>query len=226
MRFFRTGMIILLAALFFVGCSNIGIGEKPEKQEKAEDATDETTADESGAEGTEPAFAVIPNPYQPGNVPGPAVAEFKRVKALMAASKWQEASGLLNLMIETYPTLSGPYVNLGIVHQKLGESDQAEKALKFAIETNSNNFDAYTQLGILYRELGRFDEAETVYKNALSLWPHHLASVKNLGILYDLYMGRFEEALAYYELSQKILGGEDRQLKGWIADLKRRMGNR
>ncbi len=206
----RQSVVILL--LFVVaGCANVG-GKKP--KDKADEAQDD---------GVEVPFVLIPNPYLPGAVPEPAKREYTSIKGLMNEKKWAQAKGLLNLMVETYPSLSGPYINLGIVHHILGEYEQAEKALKFAIETNPNNLDAYARLGFLYRELGRFSDAEAIYLKALAIWPHHLASARNLGILYDLYMGRFDEALVYYQLSQKIAGGEDRELKGWIVDLQRRM---
>ncbi len=217
MRFFNSLIKCLPLALLLTSCA--GVVPQKKKAEKPE------VAAETPAEGAEAVFARIPNPYQPGGVPGPARREHQKIKGLMQAKKWTQAKGLLELMAETYPKLSGPYVNLGIVHHQLGEFDAAEKALKFAIETNPQNFDAYTRLGLLYRELGRFDEAEATYLQALSLWPHHLPSSTNLGILYDLYMGRFEDALVYYQLSQQILGGEDRQLKGWIIDLQRRMAS-
>lgn len=181
---------------------------------------------EAAVGGEAPAFVLIPNPYTPGNVPEQAKREYAKVKELMLAKKWKQAVGLLSLMVETYPTLSGPYINLGIAYHQLEQLENSEKALKFAIETNAQNLDAYTQLGFLYREMGRFDEAEESYKKALAIWPHHLPSTTNLGILYDLYMGRFDDALVYYELSQNISGGENRQLKGWIVDLKRRMGEK
>ncbi len=203
--------VVILLLLMMAGCANIGGKKAKDKEPEAQD------------EGVEVPFVHIPNPYLPGVVPEPAKREYTTIKGLMNEKKWAQAKGLLHLMVETYPSLSGPYINLGIVHHVLGEHEQAEKALNFAIETNPNNLDAYTRLGFLYRELGRFTDAEEIYLKALAIWPHHLASTRNLGILYDLYMGRFEDALKYYQLSQKIVGGEDRELKGWIVDLRRRM---
>ncbi len=203
---------LVFVGLFTVAaCSNMGKKKDADKPLLPEDE--------------QAPFVVIPNPYQPGPVPGPAKQEYATIKKAMAEQKWAQAKGLLNLMVETYPKLSGPYINLGIAHHALGEMEQAEKAFRFAIETNPQNFDAYPRLGLLLREQGRFDEAEATYLQALALWPHHLASAKNLGILYDLYMGRFDDALVYYRLSQNIAGGEDRQLKGWIIDLERRMAD-
>ncbi len=203
-------LCLVLLLLTITACSNMGKKDKDKEAESTE------------AVDSQP-FVLVPNPYLPGVVPEQAKLEYANIKAAMQAKKWGQAKGLLELMAATYPSLSGPYVNLGIVHHALGEMDEAEKALQYAIEVNPQNLGSYTRLGILYRELGRFDEAEVVYLKALGIWPHHLPSAKNLGILYDLYMGRFDDALVYYELSQNILGGEDRQLKGWIIDLKRRM---
>lgn len=204
----RLLFILIASVVVFSGCASKG---------KKDGEMDPAALGEDGS------LILIPSPYVAGEVPGPAKREFAAVKALMEQKKWKEAVGSLELMTATYPTLSGPYVNLGIAHFQLKEFEEAEKALKFAIETNPLNFDAYTQLGYLLRDQGRFEEAEQNYLAALALWPHHLESAYNLGILYDLYMGRFEDALKYYVLSQQILGGEDRQLKGWIVDLQRRM---
>lgn len=206
-----------IAALFLVllisACSSL---EKKDKDS-------ETKPSDVAAEGEGLPFVLIPSPYAPRSIPAPAKQAFDQIVALINAKDWQQAKEKLDAMIKTYPTLSGPYVNLGIVYFRLGEFENAEKALNFAIETNPQNFDAYTSLGLLLREQGRFAEAEQTYLKALQLWPHHLASVLNLGILYDLYMGRFKDALTYYELAQQISGGEDRKLKGWIADTKRRI---
>lgn len=180
------------------------------------------------AEGEEAPFVRLPNPYDVHAklAPSQAQQEFAQVRVAMAGKDWTRAQELLELMTATYPDLSGPYVNLGIVYTKQEVLDEAEDAYKFAIETNVYNFDAYNQLGNLYREQGRFEEAQQVYTQGLQQWPHHLALNRNIGILYDLYMGKFEEALPHYEMAQKISifeGEEDRQLKGWIIDLKRRI---
>lgn len=222
----RSWRIVLLLSFLLIlsACENMGKKSQDEKKPEAGEAIEAAEGEGSAEDGeAKPSFVVMPNPYVPGEVPSQAKKEYKKVKALMEKKKWSDAEGALQLMTTTFPNLSGPYINLGIVYQQLGQPEEAEKALKFAIETNPQNLDAYTQLGVLYRELGRFQDAEQTYLAALKIWPHHLASTLNLGILYDLYMGRFEDALKYYELSQNISGGEDRQLKGWIADLTRRM---
>ncbi len=212
-------LVSIIIALFVLsGCQNMPASEKKKQSKKKDDAQPEQIE--------EAPFVPLPNPYhqQPKpDVPSNAKSEYARVKEAMAAKQWEKAEDLLTLMIETYPRLSGPYVNLGIVQVKLKNPEEAEKAFKYAIELNQTNMDAYTELGALYREQGKFSQAEGIYKNALAVWPHSREANINIGILYDLYMGRFEDALMHYEMAQKLSSEPDRKLKGWIIDLNRRI---
>ncbi len=185
------------------------------------------TSEQPTAEGqteTE-AFVAIPNPYlaQKNNAPEAARKPFNAALAAMQSENWAGAQTLLQNLTETYPTLSGPHVNLGIVYWHQNALEAAEAELMQAIAVNPFNNDAYNQLGVLLREQGRFEEAEEWYQKALKVWPHAPVTLKNLGILYDLYMGRFDEALAAYELALKAGGEPNQQLQGWIIDIKRRM---
>ena len=208
---------VFIITVIFAGCSGA--------PKKAEHAQDQTAAEGEQDGGGEPPMILIANPYLDGkpSIPAKAKEEFAKATVAMNAGQWGQAEGLLRLMTETYPQLSGPFVNLGISLYNLERVDEAETALKQAIVVNSTNMDAYTWLGYLYREQGRFSEAEQNYLAALEIWPHHSDSHRNLGILYDLYMGRFDEALKHYQMLQRILPEEDRQVKGWIMDLQRRL---
>ncbi|WP_185234751.1 tetratricopeptide repeat protein [Teredinibacter franksiae] len=210
-------LLVVLVATLFAAC-----GGAPKKDQQQEEQTIEKA---EGDVATEPPLELIPNPYLDNkpSVPGRAKDEFAEAADIMDAKQWKEAEGLLVLMTETYPLLSGPHVNLAICLYQQELLEQAEASFSKAIEVNPANMDAYTWLGVLYREQGKFTESEATYKAALAVWPHHADSHRNLGILYDLYMGRLEEALAHYKLLQRILPDEDRQLKGWIRDLERRL---
>jgi len=214
-------MLVLLS--FLGGCAIMPKDDVFVQDQGADTTTEEQTG--TSDEKVDTPLVPIPNPYlaNPPDVPKSARVEFAAAIAAMNAGEWKRASGLLTLMTETYPTLSGPYVNLGLCYFHREDWDNAEKTLQKAIEVNNTNMDAYTALGVLYREQGKFTEAEKTYQAALSIWPHHLESHRNLGILYDLYMGRFMEALDHYRMLQALLPEEDRQLKGWIIDLERRI---
>lgn len=223
MRFIK--FIALCIFIFVSACAQL-----PVKQNKSDEKhvslpqSEEQSGTGETAENIAP-FVAIPRPEVESRVTIPSQArdEFSRAKQAMIKKNWKEAESILLLMTNTYPELAGVYTNLGIVYGQMGELEKAENAYRFALKTNPMNFDAYTNLGINLREQGKFNEAEQNYLAALERWPHHQPSVLNLGILYDMYLGKLEEALAYYQLAQQLNDEEDRVLKGWIIDLQRRL---
>lgn len=209
-------------ALLLVACG--GAPKRDGGSDDAGDAAAQAESQEGEPLAPEEPFVLIAKPDSASAVAVPQQArnDFAYAQQLMAGKRWQEAEKTLLVMSETYPQLSGVYVNLGIVYEQLERYEDAEQAYNFAINSNAHNFDAYTNLGVLYRELGKFKQAESTYLAAIALWPHHYDSRLNLGILYDLYLGQNENALEHYRIAQKIEGGENRQLKGWIVELERR----
>lgn len=207
---------VLLIAFVLGLCACGGMTKK--------DASSPMTAEES-AEGIETPIVLIPNPYLTQTInPPPEVKHlFDQAHVAMQAEDWSTANKLLTALTQSHPTFSGPFVNLGIVQRQQNQLEDAQASFEKAITTNPNNNDAYNQLGVLLREQGRFDEAEAIYKQALGVWPHAPQTLRNLGILYDLYMGKFDLALAQYELALRVSQEPSRELQGWIIDLKRRI---
>ena len=76
----------------------------------------------------------------------------------------------------------------------------------------------------MYRQLGRFPEAEKAYQRALELDANMPRTHRNFGVLLDLYLQKPAEALAQYESSLALAGGEDKQTSAWIAEIKHRIG--
>lgn len=221
MQFTNCRLAVVAFIVFLASCSQL---KREEGGDGAALEVDGTTAQIEGEQIPEVPFVAIAKPAAVSvSVPASARQEFEVAKALMQTEDWEDASNRLLLMTETYPQLAGVYVNLGICYATLDKPVDAERAYRFAIEKNPLNFDAYTNLGVLLREQGKFQEAEQVYIDALAQWPHHQPSLINLGVLYDLYMGRLSEALTHFETAQQLNVEEDRQLKGWIVDLQRRI---
>ncbi|WP_051235360.1 tetratricopeptide repeat protein [Marinimicrobium agarilyticum] len=192
----------------------------------APDTAPETVdASEASAPSALPEGPVTPNPYaqMEVSVSAEARAEFERALDAMQSEQWGEAEQRLLAMTEQYPTLSGPWVNLGKVYAQTGRSDEAVTALEKAVALNPNNLDAYNQLALLKREAGEFEQAEAHYRRALSVWPFHARTHLNLGVLLDLYRGRGQEALLHYRAYQQRQEEMDRQVAGWIVDLERRL---
>lgn len=136
---------------------------------------------------------------------------------------WPAAEASLQALILSQPNLSGLHLNLGIVYHQQARMDKAEQAYLRAIRVNRLNVVAYNHLGILKREQGSFVEAEGWYLAALEIWPQHLMSLRNLGILYDLYLGQPAAALAQFKRYQQLSNEPDRQIRGWVIDIQRRL---
>lgn len=152
-----------------------------------------------------------------------AERHFAAALDLLRGGRFEEAGVAFTAMTRAYPALAGPYLNLGIIHARLGRPDEAEGALRASLERNPGSPVAYNLLGLLYRESGRFEEARRAYESALEIDANYADAHLNLAILNDLYLQRLETALAHYERYRQIEGGEDAMLERWIADLRQRL---
>ncbi len=146
--------------------------------------------------------------------------EFQAALLLMKAGDWQNATDKLAAITATDPRLSGPWTNLGIARNKLGDTTGAEHAFEKAIEANASQVTAYNELGIIYRRSGRLEAAAAAYNEGLKINPNNEDIHWNLGILYDSYLPNPPQALFHYERYQQLTQSEDKQLLEWIDALR------
>ena len=102
-----------------------------------------------------------------------AIRHFDRANLAIEQEDWPTAEAELQWLLENYPDLSGPCLNLALVHQYQGELDLAEQYYLQALHINPNKLAAYNQYAVFLREQGRFAEAEQVYKNAAIVYLQH-----------------------------------------------------
>ena len=76
-----------------------------------------------------------------------------------------------------------PLVNVSMVHARLGQSDQAETALRQALKIDPTNTTANFNLGLLLAEQGKPPEAEAALRTALQSDPQFPEEAYNLGVL-------------------------------------------
>jgi Tfp pilus assembly protein PilF len=124
---------------------------------------------------------------------------------------------------EAYPDYSGAHVNLGIIYDRNGRPDAAEAAFRRAVSVCAECASAYNHLGITQRHKGLFDEAEQSYLRAIEANPDYTLAYYNLGVLYDLYRGRPDLALQYYEEYVERAPEAADAVRKWIIDLRRRV---
>ncbi|NJN52200.1 MAG: tetratricopeptide repeat protein [Gammaproteobacteria bacterium] len=152
-----------------------------------------------------------------------SAALFDAALAAIADGKLRDAEVLLNELTVREPALSGPWVNLGLVQNELGNAAGAEASFKSAVTANPSNCVALTELGLLARRNGDFLAAEANYLACLKQVPEFREAHLNLGILYELYLGRLSDALDSYRAYLSLQTDEDRRVAGWAMDLERRL---
>ena len=137
----------------------------------------------------------------------------------MQTEQWQTAREQLTTITTQQPSLSGPWINLGITQTMLGDHTGAETAFKTALDVNHRAIEAYNQLGMLYRRQDRLDESQFIYEEALRLEPDNRNLHWNLAILYDRYLPNPRQALQHYQRYQQLTGSDDSLLQAWISRL-------
>lgn len=156
-------------------------------------------------------------------IPPAAQTLFSSATAAQREQRWDQAEQQFKQLIEKYPQLSGPHLNLALLYAQTKRPELSDAEFKQALKVNPNNIDAYNQYGIWLREQSRMTEAETIYLQAIARAPDRADTHLNLGILYDLYMGKLSQALAEYQRYLELSGDEKSPARAWVADLQRRL---
>lgn len=157
--------------------------------------------------------------------PATVMNRYARALGYMDAGNDSRAQHELEAFGETYPGYAGAQVNLGIIYDRRGRPDAAEAAFRRAVRVCAKCASAYNHLGISQRHKGLFDEAEQSYLLAIEADANYALAYYNLGVLYDLYRGRPDLALQYYEayVERESDTADIEDVHKWIIDLKRRV---
>jgi tetratricopeptide (TPR) repeat protein len=147
---------------------------------------------------------------------------FEQAVALLRQKQYSEVVDVLSPVVAEHPELPGPLVNLAVAYIHLERQEQAMAALQQALAAEPEHPAALNWLAILKRREGQFEEARSLYQRLLAAHPESRYGHLNLGILCDLYLHQADCALKHYRRYQELAGGEDADVKTWIADLERR----
>jgi tetratricopeptide (TPR) repeat protein len=166
----------------------------------------------------------------PPAVPPPAVDPaseqlFAQALQMLESGDFTGARPVLELLVAKEPTLAAPAVNLGMLHARELRWSEAEATLTEACRRDPASAVPLNELAAVQRENGRFSDAEATYRRALAADPAHVRTHRNFAVLLDLYLWRPAEALQHFETYLSVSGAADRQVSGWIAELKRRVGD-
>jgi tetratricopeptide (TPR) repeat protein len=172
------------------------------------------------AAGAAPAPPVPAGPVIP-KAPARATSEFTRALALMRGSDATQAILDFQVMTQSYPDLSGPFTNLGLLYRNTNQLPESEAALAKATELASWDAQTWTEYGVTLRLAGKFAEARAAYEKAIAANPSYAPAHRNLGVLLDLYMNDSVTAQSELE-TYKQLTGEEKPVNGWLAELRAR----
>jgi len=162
-------------------------------------------------------------PASPARLPEPAQAQLRQVLSAMQTGDEAQAMPLLQGLVEAYPDLLSPWLNLGILRLRTGQLESADAALQQALRLDPENPVAQHQRAIVLRHQGRFKEALALYQALLAAHPDHALGHRNLGILYDLYLNQPQQALAHYRRYAAFSVDGQAESRVWIAELQRRI---
>ena len=176
----------------------------------------------AGPSTTDPAAGAPSRADEP--VPERATQQFRQALDMMRSGRDTDAELELKQLSAAYPQFAGPQVNLGLLYLKDSRLTDAETALKAAVQINPGNAQAGNELGIVERRLGKFADAEAAYQRTITADPNYAPAHLNLGVLYDLYMAEPQKALDQFERYVEIAGDGNKQVAGWVAELRKRVG--
>jgi tetratricopeptide (TPR) repeat protein len=180
-----------------------------------------TPADPAAAPVANAAAAPAAPAYNIPQPPARATGEFSRALGLMRGADATQAILDMQVLTQSYPDLSGPHANLGILYRNANQLPEAEAALAKATERAPWDAQTWTEYGVTLRQAGKFAEARAAYEKAIAANPSFAPAHRNLGVLLDLYLDDSMTAQAEFE-TYKTLTGEEKPVTGWIAELKSR----
>ena len=147
---------------------------------------------------------------------------FQTALVTMQAGRVDEAINFFSQMTLDYPTLAGPYANLGLLFQRQGLTKEAVVAFDKAIALQPSSAKIYNSAAVFYRSQGRFKDAESAYLHAINKAASYAEPVLNLAILYDLYLQQPVMAIKYYKQYLGLSDINNEQVALWLADLEQR----
>lgn len=159
----------------------------------------------------------------PKELPAAAQSQFETALAAQRAQQWPDAERQFSQLLEKYPYLSGPALNLALIYAQTQRPQLAEEYFKRALQINPVNSTAGDQYGVWLRGQGRFADAEAMYLETLARNADYADTHLNLAILYDIYLGKLPQALEHYQRYLELRGEDASPVQGWVADLQRRM---
>jgi len=135
-------------------------------------------------------------------------------KTLEAQQKYDEALEVFKRVIELNPNLGKAHLMLGVVYNRKGEFEEAEKEYRKALKLDMSQINkaiTHHNLGVIYlEEMGLYNKAISEYKTALKIYPKVDSAYNPYIGLARAYIakGEYDEAIRYAKESIKSVPNE------------------
>lgn len=141
-------------------------------------------------------------------IPKDALKHYQKGLELAGAGKADAALGEFKLAIAGYPSFSAAYLQIGKIHLKGGDIDDAVDALRSAVSYDRDDFDAAVDYGVALYGKKDFSAAETELTrasqlNATAVTPHYY-----LGLLY-IQTKKMDKAQDELETAKRLKGNKN-----------------
>src|SRR5271169_2266936 len=103
---------------------------------------------------------------QPSISPRRLRALIRQARAAANRRDWGEAAGFYGRVVQAYPSLHAPQVQLGHAYKELGEFDRAGRSYHAALKLIPADADLHLQIGHLEKLKGNLTEAAGYYAKA------------------------------------------------------------
>ena len=147
-------------------------------------------------------FSISNSPF---SVRAPVLAVVALAFAFMAHRQslvWADTETLFRNVLVSYPTDHRAHNNLGNIHRRRGEYDEAVAEFEEALNVRPHP-QTLSNLGAVLRKQGKIEEAFKAYERAIALAPNDPEPYFGRGIVYA-GEGRFEEAMASYDRALEL----------------------
>jgi O-antigen ligase/Flp pilus assembly protein TadD len=148
---------------------------------------------------------------------------FAKGYAAVKAEKWEPAARFYERGLVLYPDEGESQLNLGVAYYKLGQWDEAIRAIERGF-FEVRDLNSYVTLADAYDEKGNYAKALPLYRRAIFLNPANTQAMNNLGVCLSK-AGRTEEALAQWEKAAATAGGNEDSMTN-LAVTYYKLGNR
>lgn len=184
-----------------------------------------STLESNARTGRADAITVDPDPAAASD-PVPPTSEarvrFDQAVEAMEQVRFDEARAVFEDLASTYPQLSGPHTNLGILAAQVDDEPAAALGhFQAAVAADPENAVAHNWMGVLLRKQGAYAKAEQHYLSALQARPDYPFAHRNLAMLYELYLDRPAEARQHYDAYRQLAEGSDALMaEVWLRALQ------